>query len=95
MPLPASRAEVIAARLSAAGFEPRVKHFPRFLRVEIDPPSSASAATWRDLLAVLETADRFGLKSNARGCTAWALIDKSAHDTTGASDGQPQGVEGV
>lgn len=86
MPLPASRAQAIAACLAAAGFEPHVKRSPGHIRVEVDP-GSPTADTWRALLAALERGDRFGLNSDAVGATAWALI----YTKTPGHDGQGSG----
>lgn len=74
MPLPASRAQAIAACLSSAGFEPRLEREAGCIRVEVDTPGSPSAASWRALLAAVDRGDRFGLTSNREGSTVWALI---------------------
>lgn len=73
MPLPASRVQAIAASLTAAGFEPRIRRRSGYIRVEA-LTGSPSPSAWRALLAALERADRFGLNSDSGGATAWALV---------------------
>lgn len=89
MPLPASRAQAIAACLTAAGFEPQIRRFPGFIRVEV-VPGNPRPAIWRALLAALERADRFGLDSGSGRATAWAHVFTEDGDGGGHTpSGQP------
>ncbi|KAB8171114.1 hypothetical protein FH609_000465 [Streptomyces sp. 3MP-14] len=74
MPAPASRAQDIAARLSAAGFTPRLTRHPTHIRIEADVPATVSPERWHLLLAALALGDRFGLTGDAEQRTAWAHI---------------------
>lgn len=74
MPAPASRAQDIAARLAAAGYEPRLSRCPGRIRIEVSVPEAPSEASWRFLLTALERADRFGLEGGADGLSAWAVV---------------------
>ncbi|GGR51862.1 hypothetical protein [Streptomyces netropsis] len=74
MPAPASRAQDIAARLSAVDFEPRVIRYADRLQVEADVSEPSSPARWQAVIAALARADRFGLSGSADGLTAWAVI---------------------
>ncbi len=74
MPAPASRAQDIAARLTAAGYEPHVHRRLTRIHVVTKVPDEPSPARWQALLAALDRADRFGLRGNEHGLTAWALV---------------------
>jgi hypothetical protein len=87
VPQPASRAQAIAASLTAAGYEPRIRRRSGQIRVEVEP-GSPSLTAWRVLLAALERADRFGLNNDASGATAWALIYTTASGRAGRKPGQ-------
>lgn len=87
MPQPASRAQAIAASLTAAGYEPRIRRRSGQIRVEV-APGSPSPTAWRALLAALERADRFGLNNDAGRATAWALIYTTAPGPVGREPGQ-------
>jgi hypothetical protein len=48
------------------------------VRIEADVPPDFPPEAWRAVLAVLESADRFGLSDgSARGRTVWALVRRS------------------
>lgn len=81
MPARNARAERMAARLSAAGFTSRVTHRNDRICIEVEVQESVTAESWRELLAVLDTADRFGLVVDESGCTAWADIDEETPAT--------------
>ncbi|MEU5424323.1 hypothetical protein AB0H73_01755 [Streptomyces olivoreticuli] len=81
MPARKVRADHMAARLSAAGFTPRVTHRTDQTRIETEVPDAVSADSWRDLLAVLETADSFGLVVGDSGRTAWAAVSEETPAT--------------
>jgi hypothetical protein len=84
---PASRAQDIAARLTDAGFEPRLIRRREHTRIETDVPDDVPPDTWHRLLAALENADRFGLNGTSDGRTAWAVV----HTETPAADGTARG----
>jgi hypothetical protein len=63
-------------------------------RIETEVTGEVSAQSWRELLALLESADRFGLvNSSASGLTAWAVIANGtpakARDASQGSAHQP------
>ena len=87
MPAPASRAQDIAARLSAAGFTPRLTRHPTHIRIEADVAALVSPERWRLLLAALALGDRFGLTGDAEQRTAWAHIQN--HPTTATHHREP------
>lgn len=96
MPAPASRAQHIAACLSAVECEPRLARHPDHIRIEADVPEGMSASRWRFVLAALADADRFGDGSNAGRHTIWAVIATAEHaGTTGPTPvpGEPEGAE--
>lgn len=107
MPAPASRAQDIAARLAAAGYEPQLSRRPGRIRIEVSVPEAPSEASWRFLLTALERADRFGLEGGADGLSAWAVIwivphgragpdeapDRKAYGPPGPREGQPGQVD--
>ncbi len=73
----AVRAGAIAAGISAIGLRPQVSDRGDYVQIETKVPPSASADVWQPLLALLETADTFGLVSSARrGLVATALVRK-------------------
>ncbi len=77
MPSPDVRIDAITRGLAAAGLHPRVKDHGDHVCVEARIPASTSGEVWRRVLAVLETADFFGLVSSARqGRIAWATVNK-------------------
>jgi hypothetical protein len=76
VPTPVTRVQDIAARLSAAGYEPRVTRHQDHIRVEAHVSGPVATASWHALLAALGQADRFGSDGTAEGHTAWAAIDK-------------------
>jgi hypothetical protein len=87
---PASRAQEIAARLAASGFEPRVLRQGDYIRVEAGVPDAVSATRWSALLAALDRADCFGLDGDAEGRTAWAAISRNPRSgTTAQGHGHP------
>ena len=74
MPQPIVRARSIAARLSALGLKPHLKHGRECVRVEVTPPNSPTPAAWLALLAALEQGDQFGLHADGQAAVAWALV---------------------
>lgn len=74
MPAPASRAQDIAARLTAAGYEPHVRRRLNRIHVVTKVLGEPSPTRWQALLAALDRADRFGLRGNEHRLTAWALV---------------------
>ncbi|MCD9590858.1 hypothetical protein [Streptomyces sp. 8ZJF_21] len=82
MPASGVSAAAIAARLSAVGLPARVKEQARFTSVEAEVPESLSAESWKEVLAVVAEADRFGLLATSlNGRTLWAAIDKPVPTT--------------
>ncbi|UQI47883.1 hypothetical protein M1P56_27880 [Streptomyces sp. HU2014] len=82
-----NRADHMAARLTAAGFTPRVRLRKGRTRIETKVPDLVSAEAWRELLEVLETADSFGLVDGQGGRIAWAALDKETPATANAARG--------
>ncbi|MFE7115378.1 hypothetical protein ACFU99_08130 [Streptomyces sp. NPDC057654] len=85
MPAPVSRAQDMAARLSAASYEPRVTRHPDHFRIESDASGPIPLFRWRALLTALEMADSFGLDGDADGQTAWVTV--RTEQTAGGGDG--------
>jgi len=82
VPSPQARADHLAERFVAAGFTPRVTDQSGYLCVETEVSDAISAASWQELLALLEAADWFGLVDSAeRGRTAWAAVSKETPAT--------------
>ncbi|MGP8300190.1 hypothetical protein ACTPOK_20115 [Streptomyces inhibens] len=79
---PEARADDIAARLSAAGFAPRLQHHDDRIAIEMEVSGSASEEAWRELFPLLETADRFGLISSGSDRIAWAAVHRNTPATT-------------
>lgn len=89
MPPPEARIADICARLAAVGLTPeRTDHGDR-TRIEARVPSDFPAGSWPELLAVLETADRFGFAdSTSRGRQLWAVVRTDPPEASHASGGQ-------
>lgn len=82
MPASEVSAEDIAARLSAVGLTPRVEQHAQHTSIEAEVSESLSAESWRELLAVVAEADRFGLFANSlNGRTLWAAVHTAAPAT--------------
>ncbi|MER7960010.1 hypothetical protein [Streptomyces sp. NPDC096030] len=82
MPAPEVSAEAIAARLSAVGLTTRVDEHARHTSIEAGVPESLHAETWREVLEVVATADRFGLLATSLGGrTLWAVVRKAVPAT--------------
>lgn len=91
MPNPMLRARSIAASLSTAGFEPRVRRYRDHIRVEVQPPASPASVRWGALLAALEQGDEFGLSADGQGTAAWAVVfTEVPSDRPDLSDEHPQ-----
>lgn len=74
-----ARADHITAGLAGLGLRPRCTDHHDHVRIETEVPEPALADSWRDFLALLEAADRFGLCSSAEyGLIAWAIVRKVA-----------------
>lgn len=75
MPPPEARIDDICARLVAVGLTPERTDDGDHTQIEARVPSGFPAGSWRELLAVLETADRFGFAdSTSRGRQLWAVV---------------------
>ncbi|MFH8386895.1 hypothetical protein ACH4E7_39280 [Kitasatospora sp. NPDC018058] len=86
-----ARADGITAGLLALGLDPQMKDHGNHACIETEVPDSTTAESWGVLLALLETADQFGLVSSAsRGLIAWAAVrmDAPATDDAVAVAGQ-------
>ncbi|MFF3015204.1 hypothetical protein [Streptomyces sp. NPDC057939] len=82
MPASESRAESIAARLSALGLTTRLEEHARYTSIEAEVPEALPASTWREVLEVVAEADRFGLlASSLTGRTLWAAVRKAVPAT--------------
>jgi hypothetical protein len=78
VPPPEARIADIRAGLAATGLTPLRKDEVDEVRIEADVPPDFPPEAWRAVLAVLESADRFGLSDGtARGRTVWALVRRS------------------
>jgi hypothetical protein len=82
VPTPVSRAQEIAARLAAAGCEPRVTHHPDRIHIETEVPEEPPPVQWKALLAALELGDQFGLRGKGDPLTAWATVSTEARERT-------------
>ncbi|MFE7584361.1 hypothetical protein ACFU5Y_22705 [Streptomyces gardneri] len=82
MPAPEVSAEALAARLSAIGLTTRVLEHTRHTSIEAEVPDSLPAETWREVLEVVGSADRFGLLATSLGGrTLWAAVNKAVPAT--------------
>lgn len=80
-----ARVDDIAAGLAALGFDPYVQDHRGHACLETEVPDSTTAESWGALLALLETADQFGLVNSAsRGLIVWAAVRKDAPATDDA-----------
>jgi hypothetical protein len=78
VPPPEARIADISARLAALGLAPELKEHRDHTSIEARVPSTFPADAWPEVLALLETADSFGLAdSAAHGRELWAVIRKS------------------
>ena len=88
MPSPEARIADIFARLVAVGLAPELKEHRDHTSIEARVPSAFPAEGWPEVMALLETADEFGLADGAaRGRELWAVIRKGAPVATDAADG--------
>ncbi|MGW0967207.1 hypothetical protein [Streptomyces sp. NPDC002516] len=82
MPASGVSAAAIAARLSALGLPTRVEEHRRHSSVEAEVPDGLAAASWREVLAVVAEADRFGLLATSlNGRTLWAVVRRTVPAT--------------
>lgn len=90
MPPPEARIADICARLFAVGLTPERTDNGDCTRIEARVPSAFPAGSWPELLAVLETADRFGLAdSTSRGRQLWAAVRTDPGPARPAASGTP------
>ncbi|MGW6310463.1 hypothetical protein ACWFRQ_34615 [Streptomyces niveus] len=87
MSAPAIRAGRVAARLSAAGLAPHTTDHADLIYIEAELPGVVDVETWREVLAVLEEADCFGLVTSANGRRVWAALGNEAPATVDAVRG--------
>ncbi|MCT9092610.1 hypothetical protein N4G70_27625 [Streptomyces sp. ASQP_92] len=76
-----ARAHELVARLTAAGFTPRLQDQADRIAIEVDVPDLPSSASWHELFGLLGTADEWGLDSGANGRTARAALQKKTPAT--------------
>ncbi|MFI5704059.1 hypothetical protein ACIA78_28945 [Streptomyces xanthochromogenes] len=76
-----ARAHELVARLTAAGFTPRLQDHVDRIAIAVEVPVSASSASWQELFRLLGTADEWGLDCNASGRTARAALQKKTPAT--------------
>ncbi|AWW43131.1 MULTISPECIES: hypothetical protein [Streptomyces] len=82
MPASGVRAAAIAARLSDLGLPTRLEEHARFTSVEAEVPESLSADAWREVLALVAEADRFGLLATSLNSrTLWAVVNRTVPAT--------------
>lgn len=68
--------------MSAVGLTTRVEEHPRHTSIEAEVSESLPAETWREVLEVVATADRFGLLATSLGGrTLWAAVNKAVPAT--------------
>ncbi|MEU2506006.1 hypothetical protein ABZ621_14980 [Streptomyces sp. NPDC007863] len=85
---PEGRVDRLAARLSVLGLASVVTRREGCIRVEAHIPHVLAPELWRELFAVLKTADRFGLvDSSADGRSVWAGVDDKTPATVHAARG--------
>lgn len=73
------------AGLAALGLDPQVTDHREHTNVETEVSDSTVAESWKTVLALLESADRFGLVSSAgRSLIVWAAVRKEAPATDDA-----------
>lgn len=90
MPPPEARIDDICARLVAVGLTPERADDGDHTQIEARVPSDFPAGSWRELLAVLETADRFGFAdSTSRGRQLWAVVRTDPGAARHAASGTP------
>lgn len=88
MPPPEARIADISAGLAAVGLTPQLKEYGDRTSIEARLPDSFPAGAWSAVLALLESADWFGLvNSRVRGLSLWAVISKSDPAATYAAEG--------
>ncbi len=88
MPRPEARIADISARLTALGLAPELKEHRDRTSIKARVTAGFPADAWAEVLAVLETADSFGLTDSAtRGRELWAVIRKSAPEAEEAAEG--------
>ncbi|GAA2774273.1 hypothetical protein GCM10010440_76250 [Kitasatospora cinereorecta] len=76
----------IATGLSALGLEPHVKDHDDHLCIETDVSGSTSVESWGAVVALLESADTYGLVTTADSSRiAWAAILKDAASNSSAT----------
>ncbi|MDQ8706649.1 hypothetical protein RCO28_29865 [Streptomyces sp. LHD-70] len=82
MPASETRAEDIAARLSALGLTTRTEQHARHTSIEAEVPEPLPAETWREVLEVVAEADQFGfVASKLNGRTLWAAVRRAVPAT--------------
>ncbi|AQT72506.1 MULTISPECIES: hypothetical protein [Streptomyces] len=82
MPASESRAEDLAARLSALGLATRVEPHSTYTSIEVEVPEALPAESWQEVLEVVAEADRFGLfASSLTGRTLWAAVNEAVPAT--------------
>ncbi|MDJ0461495.1 hypothetical protein [Streptomyces sp. H27-C3] len=89
VPSPEVRADTIFERLAAAGLIPQVTDYSDHTHIEAEVPESLSAESWREVLALLATADWSGqVDSSASGLSVWAAVRKDTTATVGIFRGR-------
>lgn len=87
---PEARVKAIAARLSAAGFTPRVTDHDAYTHIETEVPDQAPVEAWWELLSALVAADWWGSVSGSRsGRTAWACVNRNPRDSEHCPGARP------
>lgn len=85
MPALVSRAQDIAAHLTAAGLTPRIKRYRDHIRIEADMPDNIDCQSFDGLLAAFGRSDRFGMEGSADKRTAWAVVERRPGERPPAS----------
>ncbi|MEU4655769.1 hypothetical protein AB0G32_17790 [Streptomyces sp. NPDC023723] len=83
MPASEVSAEVIAARLSAAGLTTRVEEHARHTAIEAEVPEQISAESWQEALEAVALADRFGLLATSLNARTLRAVVRKAVPATG------------
>ncbi|KOV51611.1 hypothetical protein ADL00_40280 [Streptomyces sp. AS58] len=68
--------------MSDLGLPTRLEEHARFTSVEAEVPESLSADAWREVLALVAEADRFGLLATSLNSrTLWAVVNRTVPAT--------------
>ncbi|GGX68690.1 hypothetical protein GCM10010324_11870 [Streptomyces hiroshimensis] len=88
-PHPEVRVDAIAARLSGAGFTPRVTAHQTHAHIDTEVPDPLPPESWRELFAALAIGDGWGVSIDSKsGRLAWAAVKRETPAVVGATRGR-------